>query len=72
MNTQCEMTKDCANPVTHIGEKGYVYCAEHAQCRQGASARTRRDQMRARQPAEAGAVSPAACSNTPQHLPERG
>lgn len=24
------MTKDCTEAVTHIGSKGYVYCAEHA------------------------------------------
>jgi len=33
--SKCDMTHDCINPVTHIGEKGYVYCAEHAPCRQG-------------------------------------
>lgn len=27
---QCDMSHDCHRPVTHIGEKGYVYCAEHA------------------------------------------
>jgi len=26
----CDMRKDCQEPVTHIGEKGYVYCAKHA------------------------------------------
>jgi hypothetical protein len=26
----CGMTKDCAEAVTHIGSKGYVYCAPHA------------------------------------------
>lgn len=31
----CEMKKDCVNPVTHIGERGFVYCAEHAPLRQG-------------------------------------
>jgi hypothetical protein len=29
------MKRDCTNPVTHIGEKGFVYCAEHAPCRKG-------------------------------------
>jgi hypothetical protein len=24
------MTKDCTDAVTHIGSKGYVYCATHA------------------------------------------
>ena len=31
----CDMRKDCKNPVTHIGEKGYVYCAICVPCRQG-------------------------------------
>ena len=25
---QCEMRENCSNPVTHIGEKGYIYCAK--------------------------------------------
>lgn len=36
--TTCDMRKDCLNPVTHIGEKGYVYCAEHAPDRRGIEA----------------------------------
>lgn len=31
----CDWREDCENPVTHIGAKGYVYCAEHAPNRQG-------------------------------------
>lgn len=31
----CDMVKDCTEPVTHIGEKGWVYCASHAPWRQG-------------------------------------
>lgn len=31
----CDMRKECISPVTHIGEKGYVYCSEHALCRKG-------------------------------------
>lgn len=31
----CDMAKECPEPVTHIGEKGYVYCASHAPLRQG-------------------------------------
>lgn len=27
---QCEMSNACRAPVTHLGEKGYVYCTEHA------------------------------------------
>jgi len=26
----CEMDRDCASDVTHIGSKGYLYCANHA------------------------------------------
>ena len=32
---KCDMTADCTNAVTHIGNKGFVYCATHAACRQG-------------------------------------
>lgn len=35
MTIRCEMRKDCVEPVTHIGAKGYVYCQEHARARQG-------------------------------------
>jgi hypothetical protein len=31
----CDMKRDCPNPVTHIGERGFVYCAEHAPARKG-------------------------------------
>ena len=27
---QCEMEDECSNVVTHIEDKGYIYCAEHA------------------------------------------
>jgi hypothetical protein len=27
---KCDMKKDCTRPVTHIGHKGYIYCAECA------------------------------------------
>lgn len=27
---KCEMKTDCTEPVTHIGDKGYIYCATHA------------------------------------------
>lgn len=29
----CDMVKGCTKPVTHIGNKGYVYCSEHARIR---------------------------------------
>lgn len=25
----CEMVKDCSEPVTHIDQDGYIYCADH-------------------------------------------
>lgn len=25
----CDMSSECKDPVTHIGDKGYAYCAEH-------------------------------------------
>ena len=27
---QCSMTNTCPNEITHIGEKGYIYCSAHA------------------------------------------
>lgn len=30
MDIQCEMADNCETPVTHIGNKGYVYCTSHA------------------------------------------
>jgi hypothetical protein len=39
---QCDMARDCAQPVTHIGEDGYVYCAEDATLRRETSERTRK------------------------------
>jgi hypothetical protein len=32
---QCDMQADCPMRVTHIGEKGYIYCAGHAPQRRG-------------------------------------
>lgn len=29
----CDMADDCTNPVTHIGNRGYVYCARHGAMR---------------------------------------
>lgn len=40
------MSLECESPVTHIGEKGYVYCREHAERRRG------REQTRAMKPWE--------------------
>lgn len=30
---KCDMEKNCGEPVTHIDEKGFVYCKEHGQTR---------------------------------------
>lgn len=32
---KCDMEHDCAAPVTHLDDKGYVYCTEHAADRRG-------------------------------------
>jgi hypothetical protein len=40
---QCDMKHDCHSVVTHIGEKGYIYCTEHAvERRQSGYERTRK------------------------------
>lgn len=31
----CDMVRNCQEPVTYIGEKGYVYCTKHAPDRKG-------------------------------------
>lgn len=38
---KCEMSHDCAAPVTHIEEKGFVYCAEHGVRRRNIGRRCR-------------------------------
>lgn len=43
---QCEMKDDCKNDVTHIGEKGWIYCTDHATSRR-ASGYERTREMRA-------------------------
>jgi hypothetical protein len=30
---RCDMTHDCADPVSRIDRKGYVYCAKDQPCR---------------------------------------
>ena len=30
---QCDMDSTCTQPVTHIGEKGYIYCTAHVKNR---------------------------------------
>ena len=32
---RCDMVAGCENPITHIGEKGYIYCADHVGRRGG-------------------------------------
>lgn len=34
MKLTCDMVLGCAKPVTHIDDKGYVYCTDHGQDRQ--------------------------------------
>ncbi len=31
---KCDMRKECSSEVTHIDEKGYVYCSSHGAMRQ--------------------------------------
>lgn len=31
----CDMRSDCINTVTHVGNKGYIYCSSHAAARAG-------------------------------------
>lgn len=45
---QCQMTGKCTAPVTHIGNKGYIYCTEHALDRRS----SRYEQTRAMRPWE--------------------
>ena len=33
---QCDMRNDCTKPVTHIGDGGFIYCAECARRRREA------------------------------------
>lgn len=40
--TTCGMRTGCLRPVTHIDEKGYVYCAEHGEQRHGSGIRCRK------------------------------
>lgn len=39
---QCDMDYDCRANVTHIEEKGYVYCSEHAKDRKDYGHRVRK------------------------------
>lgn len=39
---QCEMRNECTNTVTHIEEKGWIYCADCAQGRKGSGHYCRR------------------------------
>lgn len=32
---QCEMSNECINPVTYLGNRGYIYCTAHAGQRGG-------------------------------------
>ena len=46
---QCDMRADCSAPVTHVDEKGYVYCAEHGEQRKSVRACRRLATMELRQ-----------------------
>ena len=52
----CDMVAECADPVTHIDEKGYGYCASHGKDRRESGIRCRKltgpelRQLRAGQP----------------------
>ena len=54
----CDMSHGCERPVTHIGEKGYVYCATHAPQRRGYE-RTRKLLVSERKALEAGGTLPS-------------
>lgn len=58
MSGQCDMYRDCLAPVTHIGEKGYVYCAAHVGCRHGVE-RCRRMRAWERKLISAGKLLPS-------------
>lgn len=44
----CEMERDCTSEVTHIGDKGYIYCESHAARRRSGG----RERCRKMTPAE--------------------
>lgn len=54
----CDMTENCTNPVTHIGSKGYVYCASCVPLRKGYE-RTRKMRVWERKLIEAGEPLPS-------------
>lgn len=41
MALRCDMQKDCEGTVTHVDEKGYVYCAVHGPERRQSGIRCR-------------------------------
>lgn len=42
MSLRCDMRRECEQPVTHIDDKGYVYCAGHGLSRRAAGHRCRK------------------------------
>lgn len=50
----CDMTKGCAAPVTHVDEKGYVYCTTHGQQRRSGGIRCRKLTAAERRKLESG------------------
>lgn len=77
----CDMAKDCTGPVTHIGSKGYAYCATHAAIRrESGQERTRRmrawelDLIRQGKPLPAytpGPKTPTRAATAPRALTSR-
>jgi hypothetical protein len=39
---KCDMSRDCTDTVTHIDNKGWVYCSRHGAQRRGGGIRCRR------------------------------
>lgn len=50
----CEMSKDCAQSVTHVDEKGFVYCTGHGIARRASGPRCRKLRPTEKRMLEAG------------------
>lgn len=58
MSVQCEMSNDCPAEVTHVEDKGYIYCTEHANDRRSWNPRVRKMRAWERRWIAAGKVLP--------------
>jgi hypothetical protein len=67
---KCDMHNDCPHAVTHIGDKGFVYCATHAPCRAGYE-RTRRMRKWEIAALKAGQAISYTPKSREQHLQDR-